>query len=722
MITKITLNNVASYKNSTSLETDKKYNLIYGLNGAGKTILANYFYNKSSFPNCSIEGLNEEEFLVYTQQFIYDYFYQPDNLKGIFTLSKENKEAIEKVNNANNKITTLEKQKTDKATEKGNIENKLNQKISEAEEKIWEIKTKYAGGDKVLEYCLIGSMGSKKALFKKILEITKPENQPNETIEQLKKEAGIVSDSSPQKKESLPQVRFPEDSIENSLLFQKQIVGNDNSSVSELIKKLNNADWVKTGLDFSQESHDRCPFCQQDITPQIIENIKEFFDEAYENDIKELKKLQTKYNTAVTSIRHQNLYTNNQFITEQKSEFENLYNSLMTILNTNEESIQKKISSPSKIIKLQNSLSSINNLNEFLSVINAKITEYNNKIDNKIVAKDNITKIFWNIMRCEYDQTISNYLKEKNEIEKSIKKINEEISKIESNIKEQNGIVALFQKNTINIEEAISNINNALIELGADTFSIEKYSDNLYKIKRTEDCDFKTLSEGEKMIISFLYFCELCKGKKTATSQNTKKIIVIDDPISSLSHIWIFNVAQLIRENFFKETNYEQVFILTHNLYFFYELTNVIGVKQKDSNKKKLKLFRIVKNTDGSKFLPMQYDDIKNDYQSYWSIVNDGEKNYNKALVANCMRNILEYFFGFVKNIDLKDLFQEDTFESIKYQSFLRYMNRKSHSTERNIFDTSEFDYNIFNEAFKLVFTKSGYTEHYKTMSGKEAE
>ena len=38
MITKISLNKVASYKKPTVLETDKKVNLIYGLNGTGKSI------------------------------------------------------------------------------------------------------------------------------------------------------------------------------------------------------------------------------------------------------------------------------------------------------------------------------------------------------------------------------------------------------------------------------------------------------------------------------------------------------------------------------------------------------------------------------------------------------------------------------------------------------------------------------------------------------------
>ena len=44
MITKINLNNVASYKSLTALETDKKVNLIYGLNGTGKSTLSNYLF------------------------------------------------------------------------------------------------------------------------------------------------------------------------------------------------------------------------------------------------------------------------------------------------------------------------------------------------------------------------------------------------------------------------------------------------------------------------------------------------------------------------------------------------------------------------------------------------------------------------------------------------------------------------------------------------------
>jgi AAA15 family ATPase/GTPase len=101
MITKIGLNDITSFKKMTILGTDKKINIIYGLNGTGKSTLSNYLYdrNDSSFSGCLLESsnLNNEDILVYNQRFINDYFYETDNLKGIFTLSKENKEAELKI-------------------------------------------------------------------------------------------------------------------------------------------------------------------------------------------------------------------------------------------------------------------------------------------------------------------------------------------------------------------------------------------------------------------------------------------------------------------------------------------------------------------------------------------------------------------------------------------------------------------------------------------------
>lgn len=58
MSTKISLNDVACYKTLATPESGKKVNLIYGLNGSGKSTSFDFLYDKSKtcFLNYSVEG------------------------------------------------------------------------------------------------------------------------------------------------------------------------------------------------------------------------------------------------------------------------------------------------------------------------------------------------------------------------------------------------------------------------------------------------------------------------------------------------------------------------------------------------------------------------------------------------------------------------------------------------------------------------------------------
>lgn len=84
VITRISVKNTASYGETlVILETDKKINLIYGLNGTGKTTISKFLQDKNNkcFSDCSIEGLNSEKVLVYNQKFIDDNFYQDTQIR-----------------------------------------------------------------------------------------------------------------------------------------------------------------------------------------------------------------------------------------------------------------------------------------------------------------------------------------------------------------------------------------------------------------------------------------------------------------------------------------------------------------------------------------------------------------------------------------------------------------------------------------------------------------
>ncbi len=724
MIEKITLKNIASYGEiPVVLGTDKKINLIYGLNGTGKTTFSMYLQDKNNecFSDCVIEGLKNEKVLVYNQKFIHDNFYQ-DTQKGIFSLKSENKEAKEKMDRAIEEIKQINSQIKDDESKTG-LQFDLEKKESDftslqssSEEKTWKIKNDYYGGDRILEFCLEGKMGSKKFLFNHVSKIQKPENKPEKSIEDLKKEAEATQgeNSKTYNKDLVKKINFDFLGIENQMIFKEVIVGNESSQVAGLIARLNISDWVKKGKEFidkPQGENVTCPFCQEKtITNELYQEIQNYFDETYQNKITSLENFHKEYLREYQVIK--NLETDLleiDFIKNKETEFKLFFKNFIDKVSGNLSKISSKIKSPNIIINLESSVSEQDTLNNFLDTIVSEIGVHNEKIKNKQKTKNEIIKEFWEIMRWDYDQTIENYRilnakfeKEKSEIETKISVLNEKIV-------QQNKIIQEAQKEMVNIQDAIDAINSELIFFGLDGFFIVPAGDDLYKLKRpNEDLSkFETLSEGEKTVISFLYFLELCKGKQKNDEVVTEKIVVIDDPISSLSHMYVFNIAQLIRKNFFNDT-YIQVFILTHNLYFFHELLH----KQKDTN---IKLFRLCKS-DFSKLSEMNRKEIQNEYQSYWQILKDyDEGKATEVILANAMRNILERFFGFIDKNDFNELTKELEKDE-KNNFFIRYINKESHSDPINISDSKEINSQIFKEAFRKIFENSGYIEHYNSM------
>ena len=188
-----------------------------------------------------------------------------------------------------------------------------------------------------------------------------------------------------------------------------------------------------------------------------------------------------------------------------------------------------------------------------------------------------------------------------------------------------------------------------------------------------------------------------------------QKIVVIDDPISSLSQMYIFSIATLIRSEFLKGAKYDQLFILTHSLYFFYELISGNRKSQACS-----KFFRVFKDEKGSHFKDMKEREIQNDYQEYWQIIRD--ESQAPALIANCMRNAIEYFFGFVEKKCLQDVFKKEELQETCFRDLKRFINRESHSDSINICDIKEFDYKRYKNIFQQVFINTGYRDHYNMM------
>lgn len=721
MITKIIMNNVASYKTSTSLETDKKVNLLYGLNGTGKSTLSNFLYNRSDnkFADCSIEGLKESDtVLVYNQQFIRDNFYETEDIPGIFTLSKENKEIKEVIDKARNELSKIKKEKEKAEQEAKNTLEQYNESVADYKNEVWVIKKEFTTENNVLGYCLDRLKSSKDTLFNYLVSLKKVKIEPDYSLETLRNEATDLK-SGAGKESSINKISLVEDEIANLELLEKIIVGNNNSTISVVIDKLKNSDWVNKGLVYidTDKNPSICPFCQQKtISKEFVEEIYKYFDNSYEDDKNKLSCLLKDYSDKATYIFDEiEKLKANRFLNNNIDAIERNLLILENLIKSNKSKIEDKINTPSLSVILESSEDVVSNINKIIEEANQRILEYNKKIENIEASRNKIKEKFWDLMQIRFATIISDYNKKKKEYNNYVTEYDKKIDGFKKEIDNQQSIIRENQKRTVNIDEAIDNIKGALLDIGIIDFSIEKYSDeeSLYHIKRAgceDDHVFHTLSEGEKMVISFLYFLERCKGEVKSDSTSTNKIIIIDDPISSLSHIHIFNIGRLIHNEFLRTDTYEQVFILTHSLYFFYELTNINHKEREETQK----LFRLCKNEAGSLFSTMKYEEIQNDYQAYWYIVKD--QNQPPALIANCMRNIIEYFFNFVEKQDYNNVFQKAELQKTNFMAFNRYMNRESHSKGQNIFDIKEFNYNDFKTAFELVFEHTGYSKHYKKM------
>lgn len=227
--------------------------------------------------------------------------------------------------------------------------------------------------------------------------------------------------------------------------------------------------------------------------------------------------------------------------------------------------------------------------------------------------------------------------------------------------------IEAWKEDTITTQDAVLNINSILKNSGFDGFLIDEKEkiNNIsqYYLKRVENEEnnnvFKTLSEGEKNFISFLYFYQLCLGTDSIDKSSKKKIIVIDDPVSSLDSQVLFIVTTLIHQliakkgnkpnhTLLKNSNIQQVFIMSHNIYFFKEVSLDFRPICDDKS-----FFHITKIKNISTIMPKgNKNEILNDYTLLWnSLKSFKEKNDSSLNISLCntMRRILESYINFTR-------------------------------------------------------------------------
>lgn len=120
-----------------------------------------------------------------------------------------------------------------------------------------------------------------------------------------------------------------------------------------------------------------------------------------------------------------------------------------------------------------------------------------------------------------------------------------------------------YEDDLVKKQLLIKDVNRLLDDLGIDKYKIDTNFHLMYKRKDVNDKFVNMLSEGERTSITFALFLAELKWLYEDID-----IIVIDDPISSLDYMHIYNVMSKIKELFSMYSD-KQIIILTHNNIFY---------------------------------------------------------------------------------------------------------------------------------------------------------
>ncbi|CAM3277211.1 AAA family ATPase [Yersinia ruckeri] len=725
------LKNVTSYskENYTKINLTKKINIIYGQNGSGKSTISNFFYKigDALFSDCECTLIEQYRPLVYNTKFIEENFYNTSEQKGVFTLSKENaeieKEIIEK--------EALKQKLTEQYKDKKSSRDKAVQNGIHAEsiciESIW-FKTENLRSSS-LKLLMRGSLGSKRNFYEKL---SKAIRLPNIDLEVLAREyEELLKHRNNESPILTSPIRKFLNANEHELLATP-IIDLSNSYLSENIKKLQNLDWVKRGKEL-YITDDTCPFCQEKtISSDFIKAIESIFDETYSTKLSQINSIRDNLTRGMgDNLQNiQNEIAQCSFINEEERD-----KSIKTIkllwsnLDKNTALINNKIKNPSISISLLFDEESFKSITTDIALYNRRIIDLNEKAKNFKKSEGEILGKIWAGAKdyCHSDFESLGQFTEKNK--KEIEDLDREIGEITKNGKEIGSKIQELRANISNIDITIDSINKRLENLGIDSFCIKKHTkaEDKYIIARTDnplnENVYRSLSEGEKTLITFLYFLEYCKGKTDKSdSDNREPLIVIDDPISSLSQNYIYDIASMIHFEVLEDKSPRKIIILTHNLYFFHELVKLAPKKDKVF-KRDYNLGRVSKNTN-SIFNEIERNSLQNEYQSLWQILKDAQDGkINKIIIPNIMRNILEYYFAFVHKTDalqteLINLAKDEGNEN--FRAFYRFINRGSHSDSVNISDMGDISPQKYMEQLKKIFTKTGDVKHYLKMMEEE--
>lgn len=736
MIKTIKLKNCATYlSEGTSIENCQKINFFYGPNGSGKSTISNFLQDPTDllYRECIIEWENDTavDIMVYNRRFRERNF--KENIAGVFTLGQATIEDIR----ALEEMKEQRAKKNEDYTTRGNtLQKKLQEEIAYKatfRDTVWERILKPNEAD--FQEAFSGFRNNKERFQDEVLRRYQISHSSTETRDALLVRAKTLFARKPEK---CPIIPFVLDNIveqiaeiETAAIWSKVIVGNRDLPIGRLIEVLDNADWVSQGRKHLREDG-ICPFCQkQTITDELKNQLDAFFSGEYEQDVSLIKQFIGQYSSYTDELlsRIKTLRTSLGSYPAagiEASKIDSIIELLNGYFSKNKAEMLIKEKEPGRIISLTETAATTSSMKQLVINGNAAVTKHNEMVDNYTSEKDTLVADIWVFLMDENEALIAGYLNDIETFTKAKKGIQKGIDVCKQQLDDLDGKIVEAGKNITSVQPTVDEINRSLKSYGFTNFKIvpSPAQPNAYQIQRMDGTlATNTLSEGEETFISFLYFLQFAKGSIDVAKVSNRKVLVLDDPICSLDSTVLYIVSSLVK-GLIKDvregnSDVEQIFILTHNV-FFHKETAFIDRRTEVCND--IHFWIISKDNNISTIKAYERNNpIKTSYELLWEEL---KSNTNASLITtqNIMRRILENCFSILGKT--KDDTIVDSFSTIEEKmicrSLLSWINDGSHTIPDDLYIDSYTDsIDRYKQIFKEVFFKMGHEAHYKMMMGE---
>lgn len=742
----------ASYKDSHAYIEPTYVNFFFGNNGAGKSTIAKAI--KGGVGLTYAPGRTAADYLplVYNQEFIDDNFRSYRNMRGVFTLNAKNAEVQEQIDEATAERTRIKKLSSAAAERQRILLENRTELHREFLQECWK-------RGKSFREEFPGTMDKKGKSDPFVREILKnaPADMDLDELRRIYDSAFSETAKHYQRFRTVPDPTVM-DTVDGSEVLSKPIVNSADTELAGFLRDIGATEWMRQGHDmFSHETDGRCPYCGVKLPTDFEQTFIASFDNRYQDNLRLLNDFLSRYKKAAND-----LFVPLQAVPAEMYPQIDLkpYTDKLAVLKAaiqaNIEAIKSKTENPATTVTLTEVRPILEELSDIISGFNTMIDGNNAIVAAGPAKRTECTNAVFGVLAFILKDVIAAYRRNDADIQDQLDALGKEIESYRNDLGGIEAQLKTLRGSTVETDTAKESINQMLRDSGMRGFSLQpkRGVENVYEVRRPDGTIADNLSEGEKNFIAFLYFYHLVHGSSSADGETRDKIVVIDDPVSSMDSGSLFIVSTLVRQmieicrnnadnrNPVAKGNFiKQIFILTHNAYFHREVSYSYVAKydyasfyliRKVGDKSTIKLCDEVNPNIPTE--RMNINPVKNSYAALW----DEYKEVKSAVpLMNVIRRILEYYFlqlcgyegSMLRQVILVQGKEEGRFKDAdgnddeeKFQlasAMLAYINANSIGMS----DGMDFVEDCLNadecrRIFEMIFVLMNQKQHYDMMMG----